>query len=268
MMSMQQQEEKRTSLFEEEEETESRQQRPRSASPRRAQAEQPVIKDRKYYMRRFIAVLIATVLAVSIRFAYNSSTLFLEDRQVDGYLTIEDYVFYQNGEAMQNVRTTNFNDDYISKYSGTGITTSRGITYGDSWEDFVEAYGDVHCEYIWYRHVEPNGERSYDFEETQFPDTSGMTIAEFDKRYIQTGEIDLNENSISVVFRAEYGGNKVMYTEREVDEFLDEYYSSWHDLVHTFERRGSFRMYFDFDPPGVDDNLPNGGITDISSYNY
>ncbi len=268
MMSTQQQEEKRTSLFEEEEETENIQQKPRSASPRRAKTEQPVKKDRKYYMKRFIAVLAATVLAVSARAAYNSTTLFLEDRSVDGYLSVEDYVFYEDGEAVQNVRSMHFEDDYISKYSNEGVTTSRGITYGSSWEEFVEAYGDDRCDYIWYRHVTKDGNRNYQFEDTQFPDTDGMKISDFDRQYIKSGEIDLNENSITVVFSVDYGGNKLFYTPKEKDEYIDEYYSSWHEMVHTFSRHGSFRMYFDFDPPGVDDDLPEGGITDISSYNY
>jgi len=268
MMSTQQQEEKRTSLFEEEEETETLQQRPRSAAPRRAQSKQPVKKDRKYYLKRFTAILCATILAVSVRTAYNSSTLFLEDRSVDGYLSVEDYVFYQDGEAMQNVRSLSFDDDYISRYSDEDITTSRGIKYGNSWEDFVKAYGDVRCEYIWYRHVTKDGNKNYAFEETQFPDTDGMKIADFDRQYIQSGEIDLNENNITVVFSVDYGGNKLYYTPAEKDEFLDEYYSSWHEMVHTFQRRGSFRMYVDYDPPGIYDDLPEGGISDISSYKY
>ena len=176
MMSMSQQEEKRTSLFEEEEETESSPKKNMQAAPRRTRKEQPVKKDRKYYMKRFIGVLCAAVLAVTVRTAYNNSTLFLEDRSAEGYLSAEDYVFYQDGEAMQNVRSISFQDDYISQYSDEGVTTSRGITYGDSWEDFVKAYGDVRCEYVWYHRVLKDGSNNYSFDETQFPETDGILI--------------------------------------------------------------------------------------------
>ena len=268
MMSMSQQEEKRTSLFEEEEETESSPKKNMQAAPRRTGKEQPVKKDRKYYMKRFIGVLCAAVLAVTVRTAYNNSTLFLEDRSAEGYLSAEDYVFYQDGEAMQNVRSISFQDDYISQYSDEGVTTSRGITYGDSWEDFVKAYGDVRCEYVWYHRVLKDGSNNYSFDETQFPETDGMKISDFDKKYIQSGQIDLNENNMTVVFCVDYGGNQLYYTPKERDEFLDEYYSSWHEMMHTFQRCGSFRLYFDFVPPGMYDDLPEGGISDISSYNY
>ncbi len=53
-------------------------------------------------MKRFIGVLCAAVLAVTVRTAYNNSTLFLEDRSAEGYLSAEDYVFYQDsGKARQ-----------------------------------------------------------------------------------------------------------------------------------------------------------------------
>lgn len=266
-MSTQKQEENRTNLFEEEEEETVKAEPSFTKNRSTKQKKEQPVKNKKYYMRRFWILLAAAALVFGVRTVYNGSTLFLEERTLDGYLPVEEYVLYQDGEAMENVRSLSYEGAYTGAYYDEGITTSRGVKIGDSWETFVEAYGDVRCEYIWYQPVSSKDD-IYTLDTAEYPDADWMTIADFDREYVQSGKIDPGQNRINVIFSADYGGNEIYYSEEEIDAYRDRYYSAWHDLAHTFERSGQFQMYFTFVPPGVFEDLPDGGLYDMSTYQY
>ncbi len=260
-MSTRKQEEVRVDAFLQEEEEEA----PviRKAEKKTAPIPQKKKKDRRYYMRRAAAVFLAALLGFGSRAVYRGSTLFLNDRTDSRYLPIEEYVLYENGKQTQNVRTLRFKDISVVAYYDTGeFTTSRDITIGDSWDAFVEAYGDVRYDYIGYFPVDDGN--FYDYSRYQYADDT-LTVREFDEKYVRSGLVDPDTNIIDVSFSTEYMGNEVFYTNEEWYRNLDTYYSDWNEVNRSYPRRGYFSLYFEFIPRGMDDSLPEGGLYRLQS---
>ena len=85
----------------------------------------------------------------------------MEKRTVDHYLPVEEYVFVDEdtGKYVQNVRTLKFDNKYV--YEGgrsSYLITSRGLKPGDSWEKFVQEYGEFYADTIY---TNPVGEDGY-----------------------------------------------------------------------------------------------------------
>lgn len=263
-MSTQKQEEQRFDAFAEEEEPVSR---PHTAKRTvKKETKQPA-KNRKYYMRLFWSLLAVTLLGYGVRAGYRNSTLFLEHTEKEGYLPVDEYVLYRDGEPEKNVRTLNFGSQ--SAYYGydDDLETSRGIRAGDSWKDFAEAYGDCHYEYIYWQQKMIGSDGLTHWSDYSYAE-DGLTVRQFDERYVQTGEIDLTENEIGVCFSVEYVGNQLLYSPREQYDSLDRVYTTWNDINRSYPRQGTFELRFVFVPAGIERDLPDGGLEYIYSSNY
>ncbi|MBQ9153255.1 MAG: hypothetical protein IJ130_05540 [Solobacterium sp.] len=263
-MSTQKQEEQRFDAFAEEEESVSR---PHTAKRTvKKETKQPA-KNRKYYMRLFWSLLAVTLLGYGVRAGYRNSTLFLEHTEKEGYLPVDEYVLYRDGEPLENVRSLRFDGDYIWYGDEDGKETSRGISAGDSWQDFVEAYGDCHYDYLYWQEKTVGSDGVTHYSDSQYaPD--GLTVREFDERFVQTGEVDIAKHEIGVNFSVEYVGNELMYSQKDQYDSLDRVYTTWNDLNHSYPRQGSFDLRFTFIPAGIDRDMPEGGLEYVSSSNY
>ena len=99
-----------------------------------------------------------------------NTTLFLEQRSVDQYLPIEEYVLkdQDTGEYTQNIRSPFLKNEYSYGSHSSYKMTSRGIKVGDTWDDFVKAYGDVHADTIYVHRVGEDGYTSYEDEDSLY----------------------------------------------------------------------------------------------------
>ena len=254
----------RQTLFIEDEETEVH----RTTAERKTVTKKPEKKTRKHYMKLFFSLLLAAVLGFGTRSAYRHSTLFLEDKVQDGYLPIDQYVVYRDGVPEGNVRALNFRNSYNTVYNiREGVTAPGGITVGSSWDEFVEVYGDLYFSQLYYMPVSRGG--YWEYEEMQYID-GNMKVSDFDRDYVKTGVVDLETNGIDIEFSVQYMGRDVMYENNEIYEHLDRYYSLWNELNHSYPRRGEITYRFDFFPPDVMKELPNGGLYefDVSQFSY
>lgn len=264
-MSTQRQEEQRFDAFADEEEI-SQQPAEKTVKTAPARTAKPV-KNRKYYMRLFWSLLAVALLGYGLRFGYRNSTLFLEHTEKEGYLPLEEYVLYRDGKPEHNVRALHHESQSTWYGYGEDLETSRGIRAGDSWQDFVEAYGDCHYEYINWRQVYTDSDGLTHWSDSKFAQ-DGLTVRQFDERYVQTGQVDLSRNEIGVVFSVEYVGNQLLYTEQEKYDSLDRVYTTWNEINQSYPRQGTFDLRFTFIPAGVDRDMPDGGLESIYSSGY
>ena len=88
------------------------------------------------------ACVVALLAGTILRF---NSTLFLEHREEEGFLTPEEYILVdpETGEPGQIIRTIGLHP--MHTWDGNGMETMRGIGHGSSWQDVVDAYGDVYA---------------------------------------------------------------------------------------------------------------------------
>ena len=190
------------------------------------------------------ALACIAALAVGRHLRYGT-TLFMEHRTMPGYLPIEEYPlnYSDSGEPTQDVRT--FHYDLYSIYSERdGYETSRGITYGSTWDEFVEAYGDETIYYIYTHRYKEDGTVDWDTDTPYYSDR--YTVREFDRRHVQTGEIDPSEYGIAIEFHAETDGVRLLYSPEDGDRYLKEYRRS--HLFRSFPDTRSFTLEFVFRP--------------------
>ncbi len=190
------------------------------------------------------------------RYLRTRSTLFLEKRSVDGYLPVEEYVLNETatGEPAQNVRGLKYERLYTFDPVSPMYESSRGIRPGDSWETFVDAYGDVTASSIYTYRYGADGKYDYDYESIDIYDP--ITIRSFHEQYVKTGIVDLQYDSISVYFRAETDGVKIYYTEEEIRNYHHKFYSTPHFLTQ-YDGLRSFELGFQFEPPVTTGNTEN-----------
>ena len=196
-----------------------------------------------------------------------NTTLFLEQRSVDQYLPIEEYVLkdQDTGEYTQNIRSPFLKNEYSYGSHSSYKMTSRGIKVGDTWDDFVKAYGDVHADTIYVHRVGEDGYTSYEDEDSLYI-SDPMLLNEFQKNYIDTGLVDPEKDEITVVFRVHTDGIKIFYTEAELDREYDEYYD--HPLRHPFRSYPDYKTFdmdFTFRPASYSGS-EKSGLEYISSY--
>lgn len=183
--------------------------------------------------RRFpFGKLAAAVVLIATAFTgmqfYNKTTLFADKQPAPaGYLSLEDYTLIdENGNALQNTDSLFNEDAWIYYGDGQSYTTTLGIAPGDSWETFVETYGDYTANTISAYPIDDShiGNPSESFWDDHY--FSYMKIADFDRDYIQTGILSLAENDIYVTFEVQVYGRTVAYTEAEYEDLIDRHYGS------------------------------------------
>ena len=127
-----------------------------------------------------------------------------------GYLSLNDYVLTDtDGSPVQKSSVSEFQDKYTFTFSFDVYTTSRGISVGDSWSKFVNAYGDTYAYEITCDDVKLETDRP-------------LTISEFQKMYVDTGKIDPNVTEIEIEFMTGTDGSNLCYTENDLQRALDQ----------------------------------------------
>ena len=171
------------------------------------------------------------------------TTLFLEHRTLDGYLPAEEYVLYQidDHEPVQKLRTFHYDDYYaFSYYNNYNLETSRGLKPGDSWDDFVDLYGDITCESINAVPVDEDGIPDYDLNQN-ISIYDPITIRQFHEQYVEPGIIDLSSWYINVDVRIQTDGIHLYYS-------YQEYNSPFRHILRTYPNHGLLYLSFDFTP--------------------
>ncbi len=251
----------RQSFFTDEEEV----QETRRPGRERRPEKKPPAKNRSHYMKLFFSLLAVTALGFGTKAAYRNSTLFLEDKVQAGYLPVDQYVLYEDGRPVQKVRKLHYTDHYVSTYRDSGLEAPFGIGVGTDWDTFVEAYGDYYFQDLYYMPVDSRG--FWDYEDMTFIE-GDMKVSDFDRDYVRTGAVDPSRDGINITFSVQYMGNSVIYESDGIYRHLDEYYSFWNELNHSYPRRGELSLRFSFIPGGINDELPDGGLYEIDATNF
>ncbi|MBQ8067599.1 MAG: hypothetical protein IJ201_04535 [Solobacterium sp.] len=211
-----------------------------------------------------IAVLACIVsLAVGRHLRYGT-TLFMEHRTLDGYLPIEEYVlnYSDNHEPTQDVRTVHF-DSYNIYSERDHYETSRGIKYGSTWEEFVEAYGD---ETIYSASSHPYKEDGYIDWDAEGQYFNGIyTVRQFDEQFVKTGQIDPSTDGIDLEFDAETDGFKIMYSDSEKERYYRDFDHS--HVLRSYPNTRRFYLEFDF-KPSIATGEPGLTVDTIYSSSY
>ncbi|MBQ6356819.1 MAG: hypothetical protein IJI52_06950 [Solobacterium sp.] len=223
----------------------------------------------------FLSLLTVAVAYAGLQF-YNRTALFVNKSSApDGYLALEDYLLVdEDMEPTDSLNSLFFEDQWIYRSYADyydARSTTFGLAPGASWQEFVELYGDYTAYSI---HIDPEEEVPYNLRDDEYYSThylEYMNIADFDRDYIQSGRVDLKDNSIYISFRAAVWGNKIAYSEKEYQKIIDRHYDSmWPDgsvfdpLVQRYE------LEFDFYPSShhTYETVPDGTLEYISTYHY
>ena len=175
----------------------------------------------KYYTAGIIALCILSILlGIYMR---TETTVFMERRALDGYLPAEEYVLERedSGRPVQNIRSFAYRDTLSTVGNGAGLETSRGIRPGSSWEDVVDAYGDLRT-----RDIQVYKKDS----DNALLLKGGMTICEFDEAYVKTGKVNFSEDDVGIRFSFSTDGKKICYNSSEEERLYQEYTNK---LLHT-----------------------------------
>lgn len=198
-----------------------------------------------------LGILISVLVLGAVIFyvvAGGSTTIFLRESPAPAdALPLSEYplVYTATGEPAVPVRGWSFPSQSVSlesdgavhsyvgrdkegiRISAEDLQTSRGLRPLDSWEDFVEKYGDLMAYWIEALDNQDGYEpRELTREEQQTHRVPNITPRDYDEQYVKTGVIDLDEHTIFVEFHVAVRGSKVLYTTAERDEAGESYYWS------------------------------------------
>ena len=232
-------------------------------------------KKKSSWKKVLLSVLTVAVAYTGLQF-YNKTALFVDKSTApEGYLPIEDFLLVdENMEPTDSLNSLFFEDQWIyrdySDYSDARSTTF-GLAPGASWQEFVELYGDYTAYSI---HIEPVESIPYSLRDSEYYESHYLEyvkVSDFDRDYIQSGLVNLKDNSVYVTFHASVWGNKIAYSEQEYDELVDRHYGSmWPDGSIVDPQLQRYDLEFDFYPAsryGYEDQ-PDGTLEYISTYHY
>ena len=175
-----------------------------------------------------IIAVLGIVLGTAVRERVNwerergTYTLLLNDYQTqEGYLEPNDYVFGKNqkqiNENLPIAQKYKFHTGEDSIYglafnpNSEVIKTSKGIAIGNTWDEFVNAYGDYIADDIVVQSSEKN--------ETMV-EVRNITINDFDREYIKTGKVILDgeHGNLSVRFSFAVNNGEIIYESDKISE--------------------------------------------------
>ena len=223
-MAVQQQEQQKSPWWDEEEEEEAVHTEYRKEYTAVRKPEQ---RKKKHTLGKVFAGAAAIAVTLTGMVFYNRTPAFADTAAPEGYLPLEEYLYLdEDGNTHGSLMNPFYEGDWFYYGEGDQYTTTKGITVGDSWNDFVEAYGEYRAYSISVLPEEsiPWDEQPDDYYDTHYFDY--MSIAEFDREYIQSGKVDLSENTIYVEFVVYVHGRTVAYTEKDYERILDEHYGN------------------------------------------
>ena len=172
-------------------------------------------KNKKLFVLGIIAICVLSLLfGVYMR---TETTVFMEHKTSEGYLPAEEFVLSRQdtGKPAQDIRSLAFRDMDSTANNNNGYVTSRGIGPGSTWQEFLEAYGDIETKDI--QIVNENAQK----DETNL--IKGLTVREFDEKYVKTGEVVPGKDTIGIRFSFFTDGKKICYNDKELEQYYEEY---------------------------------------------
>lgn len=163
------------------------------------------------FIKVFLIIIACVFSLLAGNILHFNSTLFLEHREEEGYLLPEEYILVDSdtGEPGQNVRTIGLHS--MHTWHGNGMRTARGIGEGSSWQDVVDAYGDVYAHTISYQ---PGFTGEYDYSKDVRID-GPIKLSDFNEQYVKTGLCNPDTDRIWIRFQFWHDTINIYYTEED-----------------------------------------------------
>lgn len=236
-----------------------------------------------------IVLILILALAIAGTVTVGTTTLItVDDEPPAGYLPVGEYSLV-NAESGRLVAEAHARD-YPSQFTSVGedgnscrvdkkdcdftLATQRGITPGDGWNAFVKQYGGMTADEIIVSDNDGGYVKSYMSDEDRAAERGlrehyNITVAKFDREYIQTGKIDLAQRAVTVTFRAKYKLGRTYYTAAE--QWEAEYGGGLlnvgplrrYDGLMDFDPQ-TYIMEFDFGNNAIRPYLNDGDLISIS----
>lgn len=191
------------------------------------------MKYKKYILYAIIGLLVGLVGRVFI----NDSTLFVNTNQAvpEHYLSINDYVMIDKDskQAVNKIKCINFEYQNDSYGYNSNLQTTKGIDTNSSWDEFVDAYGDYYVSYIICNKIVDGSE---DYSEEVYLDN--VLLSDFQRDYIETDKVNLDEYNIVVDFSVYTKLNKIYYLESQAYDYDDNFF--WKVNLHRFNLHFSY----------------------------
>ena len=267
-MAVQQQSRQTSQWWEDEEEEE---QRSTYTTVRHTTAERKEPARKKKPFGKILAGILAIAAAGTGILFYNRTPLFADTTAPEECLPLNEYLLLdENGNKEGSLMNPFYEGDWYYYGDEAPHYTTRGITAGDSWDDFVREYGNYTAYSI---SIYPEEYIPYDEQPDDYYDTHYfyyMNVAEFDREYIQSGKVDLSENEIYVDFSVYVYGRHTAYTENEYDTILDLHYSNNMPDGSIFDPQlQRYTLEFTFGPKDAFwRSLPEDGALHSFSYDH
>ena len=170
--------------------------------------------DRRFF--RLILVIVLCVICFRAGIALRHERSFHLNHDVrDGYLSPMDYVLVDSSTKEPGQQLFTLNLRSMSSVDDPSLMTTKGIQNGSSWQDIVDAYGEITVSSITYN---PD---CYDLSTINYANdvtvSEPMTIAEFDRNYVQTGLCNPDTDRIYMRFELFHDGYHLYYSRQELD---------------------------------------------------
>ena len=225
------------------------------------------MKKKKWTIPGIIAgVLIIGALYLFMQYV-NSTALFADlETETPGYLPLSEFTLRDGDDIdklKNNPKRLFHYDTYYSVYSynGEGMQTSKGITGGCTFEEFVKVYGDYIADTINVYEPDYEGEKDDAYYDSHY--FYGITANDFRKEYT-TEELIEMKAYVGVDFSACVKGKEIYYSQADWYRVYDETYDSLWPRSGIFNpKTQTYRLSFDFS--AVDGQLV---LTSIDSTRY
>ena len=192
------------------------------------------MKDKKTKIIVTVIGILVSLAALLFVMLLNHTALFCDIYETKaGFLTLEDYVLREADDVNEMVsgyplkffwkESSLFDNPYFREYQ-----TSKGIMAGDSWEDFLKAYGNYYADSISAGDGDYGAEHDENYYDTHFI-YRNMTPNEYDKNYLQAGLVDLSEEDsyIDIYFRIYVKGSRIAFSNGQESSMIDDTYDSF-----------------------------------------
>ena len=173
-------------------------------------------------------IIPALILFVALLFYFvtiNYTTIYVDENYAEeNYLSLNDLVLRDGNNEKVGLFPSTGEADFISNYQEPKFHTSKNLMVGDSFEDFIKAYGDYYSNSI---HCVSYDNDSDDFSTYNSQMYYNLKVKDFYDTYIKNGDIDLENNELTFDFYAYIYGNKIAFSEKIQDDVRHTRYSSF-----------------------------------------
>jgi hypothetical protein len=267
-MAVQQQEQQNNSLWWDDEEEEPVR---TEYHTKKTVARKPEQRKKKSPVGKILAGAAAIAVALTGMVFYNRTPAFADTAAPEGYLPLEEYLYLnENGDPEGSLMNPFYEGGWVYYGEEEVYTTTKGITVGSTWDDFVEAYGQYTAYSI---SVVPEEDIPYDERPDSYYDEhyfDFMKVEDFDREYIKTGKVDLSTNTVYVEFTVYVYGRHAAYTEKQYEQVLDLHSSNNMPDGSIFDPKlQHYCLDFTFSPKDTFwDELPEDGTLNYISYDH